>query len=195
MKLWFTADTHFGHANIIKYCHRPFTGTDDMNEKLIKNWNERVKPEDTVIFNGDFVFRNTPGGKAGEGEIHRADYYRTKLNGSIIFIKGNHDNNNSLRTHIERMVIRYGGYRMNIVHNPLHADPTYEINIVGHVHDSWKIKRLNEKSIMINVGVDQWAFRPITWEEINKEFSKWKKNEKPTKTGNEVKQGTTPKEL
>ena len=62
-KIFYTADLHLGHANIIKYCNRPFKDVDQMNETLIRNWNSRVKPEDTVIHNGDFCFKNTPGGK------------------------------------------------------------------------------------------------------------------------------------
>jgi len=30
-KIFFTADTHFNHANVIKYCARPSASIDDMN--------------------------------------------------------------------------------------------------------------------------------------------------------------------
>ena len=63
---FFTSDTHFGHANIIKYCNRPFSSLEEMNSTIIRNWNEMVKPEDTVFFLGDFCFKNGPGGKPGE---------------------------------------------------------------------------------------------------------------------------------
>ncbi len=32
---FFTADLHFGHANIIKYCKRPFTDVAAMDRALI----------------------------------------------------------------------------------------------------------------------------------------------------------------
>ena len=67
-----------------------------------------------------------------------------------------------------------------MVHNPIHADSNYELNFVGHVHEKWKIRPLGETSIMVNVGVDVWGFKPITYEEINKEVSKWKRSQKQT---------------
>ncbi len=175
MKTFFTADYHLGHFNIIAYCNRPFKTLEIMNDTIIKNHNERVKSEDRVFFVGDFCFRNSPGGKAGEGTIHKAEFYRKQLNGDIIFIKGNHDRNNSLKTNTERVIIRYGGRRICLVHNPIHADPSYELNFVGHVHNNWKFKALSEKSFMINVGTDVWGFKPVNFEEIMKEFKLWKR--------------------
>lgn len=174
---WWTSDTHFGHANIIKYCNRPFKDVEEMNNTLIKNINEIVKPEDIVFFLGDFCFKNSPGGKQGEGLNIKADYYIKQLNGRWIFVKGNHDRNNSLKTCIEKVYIKHGGYRMCMIHNPDHADPTVPINICGHVHHHWKFKKLNEHSDLINVGVDVWNFRPVDFNTIMKEYHKW------TKTG------------
>ena len=54
-KLFFTADTHFGHANIIKYCHRPFATVEEMDEALVRNWNAVVSPDATVFHLGDFA--------------------------------------------------------------------------------------------------------------------------------------------
>jgi calcineurin-like phosphoesterase family protein len=48
MTIWFTADTHFGHANIIQNCKRPFSSVMKMNEKLIENWN-RVYWADEIM--------------------------------------------------------------------------------------------------------------------------------------------------
>ena len=57
MRFWFTGDSHFNHTNIIKYTDRPFKDIYHMNETIIKNWNERVKDEDTVFHLGDFCFK------------------------------------------------------------------------------------------------------------------------------------------
>ncbi len=59
-KVFFIGDTHFGHANIIKYCKRPFSSAQEMNEMLIKYWNETVEPSDTVYHVGDFAFDGHP---------------------------------------------------------------------------------------------------------------------------------------
>lgn len=53
--IYYTADLHFGHANIIKLCHRPFASIEEMDEKLIEKWNNKVKNGDTVYIVGDFA--------------------------------------------------------------------------------------------------------------------------------------------
>ncbi len=178
MKRFFTADFHLGHANIIKYCERPFSSLEEMNETIIKNHNERVKEEDEVYFIGDFCFRNSAGGKEGEGTPNKANEYLKRLNGKFIFIKGNHDRNNSLKVITESSTINYGGKRIYLVHNPDFANIDYDINFVGHVHQHYKFKRLRrgEKiTDIINVGVDCWQFKPVTFEEIMSQYNKWKK--------------------
>jgi calcineurin-like phosphoesterase family protein len=82
MKIFFTSDTHFGHANIIKYCDRPFADANDMNEQLIANWNNVVSPDDVVYHLGDFAF----------GSISDVNRVMHRLNfAHMHFIKGNHD--------------------------------------------------------------------------------------------------------
>lgn len=204
MRYFFTCDEHFGHANILKYCGRTIFMTkhdltiynqikdkpqeeqrkfkisneslERMNEELIRRWNERVKIEDLVFVVGDFCFKNSRG--RGEGVNVKSKYYESKLNGQKIFIKGNHDKNNSTKTIIERIVISIGGKRINLVHNPEFVDINYSINFTGHVHEKWKIKRIRKGwqfTDAINVGVDVWSFRPITFEEIMKRYNRCKK--------------------
>ena len=54
--VFFTADPHFGHTNIIRYENRPFASAEEMDQELIRRWNETVSPEDTVYLLGDFSF-------------------------------------------------------------------------------------------------------------------------------------------
>lgn len=54
-KVFFTADHHFGHENIIKFCERPFATVGQMDATLIENWNRVVKHDCTVFHLGDFT--------------------------------------------------------------------------------------------------------------------------------------------
>ena len=78
-KIFFTADTHFGHSKIIGYCKRPFKDVEEMDNEIIKRWNSVITNNDTIYHLGDFAFGN------------RFDKYFDRLNGKIILISGNHD--------------------------------------------------------------------------------------------------------
>lgn len=80
MNIYVWSDTHFGHANIIKYCNRPFTSVEEMDATMIKNHNDTVNNDDLIIFNGDFSFY-----KKDDAGIF------AQLKGRKILVKGNHD--------------------------------------------------------------------------------------------------------
>ena len=80
-RLFFTADTHWGHRNIIKYCQRPFSCIEEMDDALITNWNRVVGKDDIIFHLGDFAM----GGSAEWSRLLQ------KLNGKIYLILGNHD--------------------------------------------------------------------------------------------------------
>lgn len=165
---WFTSDYHLGHANIIKYCDRPFKNVEHMNERIIANHNARVKPDDIVFFLGDFCFRNTKGGKEGEGNLDSAEHYLKRLNGRFVFVRGNHDNNNSLKTCIKNITIFYGGKEVLLVHNPEDANTkTNKLVFCGHVHGDWAVREENG-CLFVNVGVDVNDFMPVSFDEIMK---------------------------
>ena len=77
----FISDTHWGHTNIIKYSNRPFNSVEEMNEALVKNWNERVQQHDTVYHLGDFAFT----------QYDALKKTARRLNGTKHLILGNHD--------------------------------------------------------------------------------------------------------
>jgi len=79
MPQFFTADLHFGHQNIISYCQRPYSSVQEMNRDLVARWNSRVGVEDTVYILGDLALGRLP---HDLGAV---------LNGTKIFIRGNHD--------------------------------------------------------------------------------------------------------
>lgn len=77
---YFTSDWHFSHANVIRYCNRPFTDVHEMNKALTSLWNDTVKPDDTVYFLGDFAMNK-----------NLVTVIAPKLNGRKILVPGNHD--------------------------------------------------------------------------------------------------------
>ncbi len=173
MNYWWTSDYHFSHFNIIRYCNRPFKTVEEMNETIIKRHNERVKPGDTVFFLGDFIFK---GGK--EGGVEKYRLFEKRLNGKFIFIQGNHDRNNSLRTIIQKMYIYYGSKNICLTHKPEHADPKVPLNLCGHVHNRYKVRRLNKGSLIVNLSVEMWNYYPVSFNQINSCIAEFLRNEK-----------------
>jgi len=161
MPLFFTADTHFGHAAIIDLCDRPFSSVDEMDEVLISRWNETVASSDTVYHLGDFCFR---------AKKTAADYL-ARLNGSIHLIVGNHDDE-AIR-HADKFVsvnhfleIRAARQHVVLCHYPLrewHGAWRGSWHLFGHVHG-----RLNHEPLgfSLDVGVDSHDFRPWHIDEI-----------------------------
>jgi calcineurin-like phosphoesterase family protein len=80
-KIFVTSDTFFGRVEILDIAVRPFEDITDMNEAIIKNWNEVVKDNDIVYHLGNFAW--TP---------LDAEECLTRLNGQIKLILGDYDN-------------------------------------------------------------------------------------------------------
>ena len=164
---WLTSDTHFFHANIIKYCNRPFKDAIEMNEELVKRWNSVVKPNDIVHHLGDFCF----GKKENVLEI------LPKLNGKIDIVLGNHDH------HKIDFYYKAGFHRVYdkpivlrnffiLSHAPLEwisNDGPYA-NFFGHVHDSSVYKTVTPRSLC--ACVERWNYTPIKWEDAVEEMKK-----------------------
>ena len=148
-----------------------------MNMTIIRNHNNRVKPTDTVYFLGDFCFKNTAGGKEGEGEVTKFEEYISQLNGNFVFILGNHDYNNGVKSCLINATLEITNRQINLVHNPEEYDPSFKINFVGHVHQKWKFQRRGQ-SVLINVGCDVWRFMPVNINEIMAEYEKFIREEK-----------------
>lgn len=123
-----------------------------------------------LFFLGDFCFRNT-------GGSNKAEDYLNRLNGKFVFIRGNHDNNNSLKTKLHSCVVNMGNMNIFLVHDPINFKPEYHLifHLVfhGHVHNNWKFRKVDD-NYLINVGVDVWDFMPVKFNEIMKQFNRWK---------------------
>lgn len=162
--IWVTSDTHFNHANIIKYCNRPFSSVEEMNEALINNWNNVISHDDTVYHLGDFAM----GDKSLIPEILGC------LNGHIHFIMGNHDNLNIINNLVEKNllksifweeVIKIGKktiimnhYPFGSLPDPLSNNPVIQLH--GHVH-STPDKPWIGLDNQYDIGVDNNNFAPI----------------------------------
>lgn len=131
MKVFIISDTHFAHAAIINYCNRPFASVEEMDETMIKNWNETVSNKDVVIHLGDF----------GLGKKEYIASIVKRLNGKKILILGNHDNwseqtYRDMGFHtVSRFPILYNDWYL-CSHAPLQMfqNVPYK-NCFGHVHN------------------------------------------------------------
>ena len=156
--IFFTADTHFGHANIIKYCDRPFKTVEEMNEEIIMRWNQVVTPKDSVYHLGDFCF--------GDPEK-----YMERLNGTLFLIRGSHDK------HSEKYCAKDSIVKMNFCSDEF-GNPRWIVmchyamrswayshfaswHLFGHHHG-----HLPPHGLSFDVGVDVWGFRPVSLHKI-----------------------------
>jgi calcineurin-like phosphoesterase family protein len=160
---FFTSDTHFYHENIIKYCNRPFSSVEEMNEKLIENWNSVIGKNDIVWHLGDFCF----------GQKDNISKIIPKLNGRINLVMGNHDHQKvkfyydmGFNRVYDRQVIINGFYILS--HTPLQFlnDNCPFFNIYGHIHDSPMYNTWSKCGCC--VCVERHDYKPISWEEIQK---------------------------
>lgn len=127
-QIWLTTDTHFGHANMVKLCHRP----EDFEKRIIDNWYQVVRPEDIVIHLGDVTW-------------HVKDYLDdvvAKLPGKKILVRGNHDEKSLMyyMKHgfdlaVDSLSMKYRGLDILFTHEPkiFHE---HDINIHGHLHNN-----------------------------------------------------------
>jgi calcineurin-like phosphoesterase family protein len=161
MRIWLTADTHWGHSNIIRLVGRPFSSVEEMDEAMIDNWNARVGPKDMVYHLGDFCWK----GKAQE--------YRKKLNGKICLIRGNHDKNigdADFEWVKDMETISVDGTAVVLCHYPLAEwDGYYRGHIHLHGHCHGKVKPIKGR---LDVGVDCWEYRPVLLEEVLERFGR-----------------------
>jgi calcineurin-like phosphoesterase family protein len=154
MNKWFISDTHFSHTNIIRYAGRPFQNVDEMNQRLIENWNALVEPEDTVFFLGDF----------GLGKTDFLQRLCSKLQGYKICIRGNHDGTPS-KMHtigfhlvLESAFIKIGRHQVELIHIPTHPAPAH-FQLHGHVHEK-RPNRIIDRQL--NLCVEVWDYKPVS---------------------------------
>lgn len=196
--IFFASDQHFDHLNIIKFCDRPFKNVDEMNKKLIENWNKQVRERDHVYILGDFVWNTTS----------KKDYRELikELNGNIHLVIGNHD---QITTHqaiglgfasaCYEMKLKIAGEYVKLSHYPYRYKFWKQVKIrinnflkgrktvikhalkrpkdeggwliCGHTHSKIKIQ-----DKMINVCIDAWDYKLVPMEKIANMIREHKKD-------------------
>jgi calcineurin-like phosphoesterase family protein len=171
MTLWVVSDLHLNHVKISEYANRPFKSIEEMNNKLVKNWNKLVKSSDTVICVGDLCLDKAK--KFGLFKTNRIDYWCNKLKGTKILIKGNHDANSKKHTLYKYYILKYKNHTLLFVHDPQDI-PKEWIGwvICGHSHDHKNYPFCNPIKKQFNVSVEQTKYYPISIEIIIKTIEK-----------------------
>lgn len=159
-EIWLISDTHFGHENILKYENRPFKDIDEMDEKMVENWNSVVKQGDKVYHLGDVWM--------GSGE--RAYKTLSRLNGKKRLVLGNHDDVKSApimkwfqKVYLFRSFKEFG---LTLSHVPMHPGSIKwvddgGINVHGHIHS----KTVQMGGTLFNHDDDR--YRCVSVEHIN----------------------------
>jgi len=178
-KVWFTADTHFGHANIVRYIPRPFQTVDEMNEELIKRWNKRVGKKDMVYHLGDFCFKSRY--EDSRNSKWTFQDYLEQLNGTVILFEGNHDPPNVDGYPLWRdAVIQTKIGAVYCSHHPGIGVPMDIKKLFhGHAHLHGPVINIDRwNKTFVDVGVDHHDYYPISIDEISiliKQFKKYHK--------------------
>ena len=161
--IFLVSDTHFGHAGVCRFLRedgtklRPWDNPEEMDEEMVKRWNETVRPNDKVYHLGDVVINRKALKTLG------------RLNGEKVLIKGNHDIF-KLSDYLPYFKNIRGYHVMNgmiLSHIPVHEESIarFGTNIHGHLH----YNRVKKEGIIdpryFNVSVEQIDFTPILFEQ------------------------------
>lgn len=173
--VFLTSDTHFGHAGVCRFLRddgftklRPWDTPEEMDEEMVKRWNETVRPNDKVYHLGDVVIN-----RKALGILRR-------LNGDKVLIKGNHDifKLEDYTAHFRDIRSYHVMNGLILSHIPVHEESLgrFGCNIHGHLHAN-KVMRSKhpgatpvEDHRYFNVCVENTDFRPILFEDVVKQI-------------------------
>jgi len=161
--IYFTSDPHFGHKGVIEYCNRPFDSVEEMDEQLIKNWNDTVSKKDTIYILGDMFF----------GTKDHAIKILERLNGQKFLIYGNHDSRlrsgsfaKFFQWRGDLKEMKVGDQRFVLCHFAMrtwHKQHKGAIQLYGHSHGRL---RDDPYALSLDVGVDNMNYRPVSSDEV-----------------------------
>ena len=172
--VFLVSDTHFGHMGVCKFTRadgvtklRPWDTPEEMDEEMIRRWNERVRPTDKVYHLGDVVINR------------RALPTMARLNGDKVLIRGNHDifPDEEYREYFRELRAYHVMNGMILSHIPIHSESLgrFGVNIHGHTHADRVMRPLatSGRSDVVDVRyhcvcVEQTDFAPILFEDVIK---------------------------
>ena len=165
---FFTADWHLFHGRIIDYCNRPYTSVKDMHQHFVTNHNQLVNENDEVWVLGDVCMMSPE-------FVGRVRKQVEKFNGEKHLVFGNHDEWKA-RTYLHAGFLtlhsafwfEHEGYTFYMRHDPaeyavIQNDPK-AIMLCGHIHQLFQ--HLLPAKRVINVGVDAWDLKPVSFDDI-----------------------------
>jgi len=170
--IWLTSDTHFRHPMVAEI--RGFASMGEHDETLIANWNDYVRPGDTVWHLGDVAMR--------PGLWPLVD----RLHGTKHLITGNHDaawpghrdSHKHQREWLQHFASvqafarrRIAGHQVLLSHFPYEGDHTgterhsqYRLRDEGlwllHGHTHWKHIQVHDRR-QLHIGLDAWELHPV----------------------------------
>lgn len=177
-KTFFTSDLHLQHSNIIKYCNRPFADSEEMDETIIRNWNNVVEPHDTIWVLGDITMTK---------KVERLRWLMSRFKGNKHLIKGNHD------FHFTDSVWKQVGFQSISPMREIKVreeDGTVQKIVLCHYamrvwpdshYGSWQLYGHSHGTLpddpnlrSIDVGVDSHNFTPVSYEQVKAIMAKKK---------------------
>ena len=180
--VFLVSDTHFGHTGVCRFTRndgvtklRPWDTPEEMDEAMVKAWNERVKPTDKVYHLGDVVI------------ARKALSIMSRLNGDKVLIRGNHDifRDDEYREHFRELRAYHVMNGLILSHIPVHEASLgrFGCSIHGHLHANrvMKARGVDARTGDIlysdeidpryyNVSVEQTDFAPILFEDVLKKI-------------------------
>ena len=166
--VFLVSDTHFGHAGVCRFTDsvtgekiRPWTDPNEMDEEMVKRWNETVRPKDKVYHLGDVVINR------------KALSIMSRLNGDKVLIRGNHDifRDDEYRQYFRELRAYHVMNGMILSHIPIHTESLgrFGTNIHGHLHANRVMTGIKNSEIDVRyhcVCVEQTDYAPISLEEV-----------------------------
>lgn len=158
--IYVSSDTHFCHDREFLWGPRGYKSVDEMNEDIVRKWNDVVRPEDTVYLLGDCMLNDNDKGLE----------YMRRLNGKLYICLGNHDTEARKALYLGlpqvqdvqlAYLIKCGKQSYYLSHYPT-ITSNYDvdkplgqrvINVCGHTHTQDRFKDM-DKGLIFHAELD-----------------------------------------